>query len=216
MLNRLAYNFAHARLLAAAFAVAMTLGGGTALAADSGGSAAPSGSDSGSTSSSASTHEAAYSKKLRVGSSGKQVAQVQRRLHIKVTWYYDERTAKAVRRYQRKHHLQVDGIVGWDTARSLGVNLHESRFPTTGGTSAGSSSVKLPKILKKIARCESGGNPRAISPSGRYRGKYQFDLGTWRSVGGKGDPAKAPEAEQDKRALKLYRARGTAPWPNCA
>jgi soluble lytic murein transglycosylase-like protein len=76
--------------------------------------------------------------------------------------------------------------------------------------------IKLPKELKKIAMCESGGNPRAVSPSGRYRGKYQFDMETWRSVGGKGDPAKAPEWYQDKLALKLYRERGTAPWPNCA
>ncbi len=76
--------------------------------------------------------------------------------------------------------------------------------------------VKLPAELKKIAMCESGDNPRAVSPSGRYRGKYQFDMETWRSMGGKGDPAKAPEWYQDKIALKLYRERGTAPWPNCA
>jgi hypothetical protein len=75
--------------------------------------------------------------------------------------------------------------------------------------------LKLPKILVKIAECESGGNPRAISPSGRYRGKYQFSRETWRSVGGHGDPAKASEYWQDKRALKLYRQRGTDPWPHC-
>jgi hypothetical protein len=85
--------------------------------------------------------------------------------------------------------------------------------PTTSGSS--SKKVKLPKILKKIAECESGGNPRAISPSGKYRGKYQFSRPTWRSVGGHGDPAKASEYEQDKRALKLYRQRGTDPWPHC-
>jgi Transglycosylase-like domain len=75
--------------------------------------------------------------------------------------------------------------------------------------------VKLPKILKKIAQCESGGNPRAISPDGRYRGKYQFSRSTWRAMGGKGDPAKASEYKQDKLALKLYRAEGTRPWPYC-
>jgi Transglycosylase-like domain len=76
--------------------------------------------------------------------------------------------------------------------------------------------IKLPKELKKIAMCESGGDPKAVSPSGRYRGKYQFDMPTWHSVGGKGDPIDAPEWKQDKLALKLYRERGTAPWPNCA
>jgi hypothetical protein len=81
---------------------------------------------------------------------------------------------------------------------------------------SGKKHVKLPKKLKQIAQCESGGNPRAISPDGKYRGKYQFSRPTWRSVGGHGDPAKASEYEQDKRALKLYHERGTAPWPNCA
>jgi len=91
-----------------------------------------------------------------------------------------------------------------------------SPTPTKSKSSGKRKKIKLPKILKKIAMCESGGDPRAISPSGRYRGKYQFDRPTWRSIGGHGDPAKASEYEQDKRALKLYRQRGTAPWPNCA
>lgn len=69
--------------------------------------------------------------------------------------------------------------------------------------------------LRAIAQCESGGNPRAISPGGKYRGKYQFDFGTWASVGGSGDPAAASEAEQDKRAMILYSRRGAQPWPVC-
>jgi len=36
------------------------------------------------------------------------------------------------------------------------------------------------------------------------------------ALGGSGDPAAAPEAEQDARAAALYAARGTAPWPTCA
>ncbi|HEX7291449.1 MAG TPA: transglycosylase family protein, partial [Conexibacter sp.] len=63
--------------------------------------------------------------------------------------------------------------------------------------------------------CESGGNPRAVSPDGAYRGKYQFSRATWQAMGGDGDPARASEAEQDRRALRLYRARGAAPWPAC-
>lgn len=69
--------------------------------------------------------------------------------------------------------------------------------------------------LSRIAQCESGGNPRAIDPSGAYRGKYQFDYGTWAGVGGHGDPAAASEAEQDMRAAILYSRRGPAPWPVC-
>ena len=69
--------------------------------------------------------------------------------------------------------------------------------------------------LDAIASCESGGDPRAVSSDGTYRGKYQFDKGTWATVGGKGDPAKAPEAEQDYRAGLLYKRSGSNPWPVC-
>jgi len=69
--------------------------------------------------------------------------------------------------------------------------------------------------LESIAACESGGDPAAISSDGSYRGKYQFDFGTWESVGGSGDPAAAPEDEQDYRAALLYTQSGSSPWPVC-
>ena len=69
--------------------------------------------------------------------------------------------------------------------------------------------------IEAIASCESGGDPRLVSSDGTYRGKYQFDTGTWASMGGSGDPAAAPEAEQDYRAALLYQRAGTSPWPVC-
>ena len=75
--------------------------------------------------------------------------------------------------------------------------------------------VATPPHLEAIAACESGGDPRAVSADGTYRGKYQFDYGTWASVGGSGDPAAAPEAEQDRRAAMLYARAGASPWPVC-
>lgn len=75
--------------------------------------------------------------------------------------------------------------------------------------------VRVPPQLAAIAACESGGDPGAIGGGGLYRGKYQFDFQTWASVGGSGDPAAAPEAEQDMRAAKLYARAGAAPWPVC-
>jgi hypothetical protein len=69
--------------------------------------------------------------------------------------------------------------------------------------------------LESIASCESGGDPTIVSSDGSYRGKYQFDFGTWESVGGSGDPAAAPEAEQDYRAALLYAQSGSSPWPVC-
>lgn len=69
--------------------------------------------------------------------------------------------------------------------------------------------------LESIAACESGGDPTIVSSDGSFRGKYQFSYGTWASVGGSGDPAAAPEAEQDYRAALLYARSGSSPWPVC-
>ena len=68
--------------------------------------------------------------------------------------------------------------------------------------------------LNAIAACESGGDPTAVNAAGYY-GKYQFDTGTWASVGGSGNPAEASEAEQDYRASLLYARAGSSPWPVC-
>jgi hypothetical protein len=68
--------------------------------------------------------------------------------------------------------------------------------------------------LEAIAACESGGNPSTDTGNGFY-GKYQFDLQTWASVGGTGNPAAASEAEQNRRAAMLYAAAGASPWPVC-
>ena len=75
--------------------------------------------------------------------------------------------------------------------------------------------VAVPAHLQAIAACESGGDPRAVSANGMYRGKYQFDHATWAGVGGSGDPAAASEAEQDMRAALLYARAGASPWPVC-
>lgn len=79
----------------------------------------------------------------------------------------------------------------------------------------GAPDIPIPAALEAIAQCESHGNPKAVDASGTYRGKYQFDVGTWASVGGKGDPAAASETEQDRRAAMLYKRSGATPWPVC-
>ncbi|SHL97379.1 resuscitation-promoting factor [Actinacidiphila paucisporea] len=66
-----------------------------------------------------------------------------------------------------------------------------------------------------LALCESGGRPNAVDPSGRYGGLYQFDVRTWRSLGGRGLPQNAGAAEQTARAQRLYATRGASPWPVC-
>jgi uncharacterized protein YabE (DUF348 family) len=66
-----------------------------------------------------------------------------------------------------------------------------------------------------LADCESGGNPRAVSSGGTYRGLYQFTLSTWHGVGGSGDPIDNSSAEQTYRAKLLYKRSGRSPWPVC-
>jgi peptidoglycan hydrolase-like protein with peptidoglycan-binding domain len=66
----------------------------------------------------------------------------------------------------------------------------------------------------RLRMCESGNNYRINTGNDHY-GAYQFDLVTWHGVGGKGYPQNASPAEQDARALILYRLRGWQPW-TCA
>jgi hypothetical protein len=83
-----------------------------------------------------------------------------------------------------------------------------------GAFAAGAATGVSQATLESIAACESGGDPGAVNPAGYY-GKYQFDPGTWASVGGAGNPAEAPEAEQDMRAAMLYQRTGGSAWPVC-
>jgi Transglycosylase-like domain len=66
----------------------------------------------------------------------------------------------------------------------------------------------------RLRFCESGGVYTTDAGNGFY-GAYQFDLQTWRSMGGTGLPSSAPYWEQDLRAKALYQARGSQPWPIC-
>ena len=129
------------------------------------------------------------------------VAALQRALGVPADGIHGRKTRRAVRAFQRAHGLVVDGIAGPQTRRALGLTGPAAR---TGS------------LLQRISACESGGDPDAVSADGRYRGKYQFSRATWRALGGRGDPAKAPERVQDRMAAKLLAARGTSPWPNCA
>ena len=73
-----------------------------------------------------------------------------------------------------------------------------------------------------LRQCESTQNYRAVNPSGRYRGAYQFSIRTWDWVSENHypelfgvDPIDASPPDQDKMAYKLYDINGWDPWPTC-
>ena len=118
-----------------------------------------------------------------------------------------ERKAKARKRAKKRAKLARQRAAQGQVAAAAAPAPQQS----AGGGGGGAA----PAHLESIAACESGGNPGAVGGGGAYRGKYQFDQQTWASVGGSGDPAAAPEAEQDARAAELYARTGGAAWPNC-
>ncbi len=138
------------------------------------------------------------------------VKQIQRALGVRADGVMGPQTRRAVRRFQRANGLRVTGRVDAATIAALGLE------PSGDRTLASAPKGDAATILAKIAQCESGGDPTAVSADGRYRGKYQFSRATWEALGGTGDPAEADEATQDAMALKLYEERGTAPWPSCS
>jgi hypothetical protein len=139
------------------------------------------------------------------------VRALQQKLGVTADGVYGPRTRAAVKRFQRSHGLVPDGVAGPRTLAALGLDEHATEQPAAASSTTSSSDP----TLQRIAQCESGGDPTAVSADGTYRGKYQFDRETWQQMGGSGDPATAPETEQDRIAAKLLAARGTAPWPVC-
>ncbi|GGW00276.1 hypothetical protein GCM10010230_27990 [Streptomyces narbonensis] len=116
---------------------------------------------------------------------------------------YSLRTVNGVRQKPRR---TGEEIVREPVSRK--VRIGTKALPTSVGGADGLD-------WGALAACESGGRPNAVDPSGTYGGLYQFDPGTWRSLGGSGVAQNAPAAEQTFRAKKLYVQRGASPWPHC-
>ena len=85
----------------------------------------------------------------------------------------------------------------------------------TGAAPASAHDRSFTTMLAELRGCESGGNYRINTGNGYY-GAYQFNLQTWRGVGGTGYPHENPPHVQDEMATRLYESRGWAPWPSCS
>jgi uncharacterized protein YabE (DUF348 family) len=113
--------------------------------------------------------------------------------------------------YVRRHGKKVKAVIAQEIKRKP-----VSRIIAVGPQPSGvGSAARL--NWSGLAKCESGGNPRAANPAGYY-GLYQFNRQSWATVGGSGLPSQASGAEQTYRAQLLYnRANGRwqGQWPNC-
>jgi hypothetical protein len=111
---------------------------------------------------------------------------------------------------RRPHRVRRGITLGILTALlATGLQITIALATTTTATAD-----PAPSAWSRLRNCESGGDYTVIAVNGHY-GAYQFDLSTWRSVHGTGRPDQASPAEQDYRALYLYRMRGWQPW-TCA
>jgi hypothetical protein len=149
------------------------------------------------------------------GPSTATIAAAQRALGVDADGVAGPMTRRAARRFQRTRGLVADGVIGPQTLKALGVGGPDATGSTASTAGTAGSGGSAGSTLDRIAACESGGDPTAVSADGQYHGKYQFSLATWRQVGGSGDPADAPEAEQDRRAAMLLQQAGPGSWPSC-
>jgi hypothetical protein len=104
---------------------------------------------------------------------------------------FNRRTAAAVRRLQRRKHLAVDGVVGPQTLRTLGVRQRSPRAAHAAPPSMLAVQNSLRRwsryygvslqLVRALAWMESGFQPTVRSSAGAW-GVMQVTPGTWRYV----------------------------------
>lgn len=68
----------------------------------------------------------------------------------------------------------------------------------------------------RLSSCESGQDPTALSPGGKYRGAFQFSLPTWHAAGMSGDPIDYSYADQKAAAMSwATQSTPSSQWPVC-
>jgi hypothetical protein len=120
---------------------------------------------------------------------------------------FDRATARHAKPRPRKAAKTVVATAT-GTALALGLDV-------VGATTASAHDRPFTTMLAELRGCESGGN-YGINTGNGYYGAYQFNLSTWRGVGGAGYPHQNPPHVQDEMATRLYEQRGWGPWPSCS
>ena len=99
----------------------------------------------------------------KYGSRGSEVTQIQTKLKRwgyysgNVDGIYGSRTVTAVKKFQKKNGLTVDGIAGKNTLAAMGI-YNSSNSSSSSGTSSNSSNVNL---LARVIHGEARGEPYA-------------------------------------------------------
>lgn len=104
-------------------------------------------------------------KVLYWGTTGQDVKNVQWKLRNwkyysgNVDGIYGANTYRAVRRFQRKNGLTVDGVVGPGTASAMGLKLTEAKTATAVAPTAGINRKNDAYLLAKLIHAEARGEP---------------------------------------------------------
>lgn len=105
----------------------------------------------------------------RYGSRGEEVKQIQTKLKSwgyyngEVDGIFGSNTQAAVKKFQQKNGLNVDGVVGEKTLTALGINSSSSNGKNSGNTTNSSSNNSDLYLLAKLVHAEARGES--------YRGK---------------------------------------------
>jgi hypothetical protein len=90
------------------------------------------------------------------------------------------------------------------------------RTPTARTTSTPPTVDHGTDVWSALAKCESGGDPNAVSSNRLYWGAFQFAIGTWHGIGMSGVPTDYDYGTQLAAAKKLQSRSGWGQWPRCA
>jgi Transglycosylase-like domain/Putative peptidoglycan binding domain len=156
------------------------------------------------------------SSRLSQGQRGSdQVRCLQRALGVGADGYFGPQTKAAVMAYQSSHGLAVEGWVGSQTARSLGIwnggQVAAARSSTrTARTTSTRSTGRSGVNWDNVARCESGGqwgHGTVTNHVGTFSGGLMIMNSAWRQFGG---TQFAPTAGQASRGEQIIVAERIA------